>query len=59
MLLLALQRIRNNIITYKRYSSRHDASPQLLSQEDIVCVYEYIYDIAACNGLIEINIFPI
>ena len=28
---------------------------QLLSQEDIVCVYDF----AACNGLIEVNVFPI
>lgn len=59
MLLLASQQIRNSSITHTRYSTCHEALSQLLSHEDIVCVYEYIYDIAACNGSIGINIFPI
>jgi len=64
MLWSASQQIRNNSITHTRYTTCHEASPQLLSHEDIVCVYEYIYiyiyiyDIAACSGSIEINIFP-
>lgn len=58
MLWSASQQIRNSTFTHTRYSTCHEASPQLLSHEDIVCVYEYIYDIAACSGLIEINIFP-
>lgn len=43
MLLLASQQIRNSSITHTRYSTCHEALSQLLSHEDIVCVYEYIY----------------
>lgn len=49
MLLLALQQIRNNnAVIYQKVQYMTHYLSQLLSHEDIVCVY--VYDIAACKG---------